>query len=81
MPKVGVRDPANGFSQVSGVKSKNVILDTGVSYAIVPAEDFVALQTELDSYGATCVAPKDNSLVSTYKCKCKTYSALPDIQL
>jgi len=64
------------------IKSKYVIMDTGVSYALIPASDFLAIQEHLThDYGVRCTEPASSSLVSTYKCSCKSYKALPDIQM
>lgn len=58
-----------------------VIMDTGVSYAILPANDFTAIIDRLGSVGVSCVEPKDSSNVSTHTCNCPNYSSLPDINI
>jgi hypothetical protein len=62
------------------IKSRYVIMDTGVSYALIPGSDFVTIQDHLtQDYGVKCTEPASSSLVSTYKCSCKSYKDLPDI--
>jgi hypothetical protein len=59
-----------GTKEVEDIKSRYVIMDTGVSYALVPAVDFVTLTSNLDkNYGVKCSPPKgEGNLVNTYKC-------------
>lgn len=67
-------------SDLSQYTPKYAILDTGMSYALVPQKDFEKLLTEMSNFGVSCVQPKDQDLVSTHTCTCKDYNALPDIQ-
>jgi len=67
------------------VDSKHLILDSGLSYALIPSEDFKALTTLLNkSYGVTCAASaeaqKDKAQVNASSCSCKDYSALPALK-
>ena len=58
-------------------------MDTGVSYALIPAVDFVALTNELTTnFGVKCSPPKgEGNLVNTYKCSCDSYDSLPTIYI
>ena len=79
MSGVALKD-AKTQNYLPEIKSRYVIMDTGVSYALIPGGDFVAIQDHLThDYGVTCTEPADSSLVSTYKCSCKSYQDLPDI--
>lgn len=70
----------NGTTKhLTDADSRNVILDTGVSYAIIPTKDFMAIETALKGYGVLCIEPKESSLVSTYSCSCDSYESIPDI--
>lgn len=65
--------------------SKHLILDSGLSYALIPSEDFKALTTLLSkSYGVTCAASaeaqKDKAQVNASSCTCKDYSTLPALK-
>ena len=81
MSGVGLRD-AKSHALLPEIKSKYAVMDTGVSYALIPAGDFLAIQDHLTrDYGVNCTEPASSSLVSTYKCSCKSYKELPDIQM
>lgn len=57
-------------------------MDTGVSYALIPAVDFVSLTKELSFLGVKCSPPKgEGNLVNTYQCKCDSYDSLPTINI
>jgi hypothetical protein len=61
-------DISLGTKSVDNIKSSYVIMDTGVSYALIPAADFVSLTNELSSgFGVKCSPPKgEGNLVNTY---------------
>jgi hypothetical protein len=61
------------------IKSKFLIVDSGVSYALIPTHDFVAILDNLSKIGVKCVEPKDASLVTTYSCDIQDYNKLPDL--
>jgi hypothetical protein len=64
------------------MKSRYAIMDTGVSYAILPTSDFVLIRDELKKgYGVDCKDPGGDSLTATHDCKCKNHDDLPDIQI
>lgn len=44
MDDIGFADKKNGGTSISGATAKNVIIDTGVSYAIIPTKDFMAIE-------------------------------------
>lgn len=68
------------------VGSKHMILDSGLTYALVPSEDFNKLTDMLDkNYGVKCKAAekKEGQLaqVNPSSCSCKDYNALPELSL
>lgn len=64
------------------IKPNYAIMDTGVSYAIIPSKDFESIKNVLtESYNVTFKAPEDSTNVSTYHCQCADYENLPDIQI
>ena len=83
MSDVGFRDSKKDkVMPLYDIKPNFAIMDTGVSYAIIPSRDFEAIKTELtNSYNVTFKAPEDSTNVSTYKCQCADYDKLPDIQI
>lgn len=82
MSDVGVKDKKGKVMSLYDIKPNYAIMDTGVSYAIIPSKDFEAIKDTLtNSYNVTFTAPKDSSNVSTYNCKCIDYDSLPDIQI
>jgi len=70
MSDVGFRDSKKDkVMPLYDIKPNFAIMDTGVSYAIIPSRDFEAIKTELtNSYNVTFKAPEDSTNVSTYKC-------------
>lgn len=68
---------------LSDVKARYAIMDTGVSYALIPSGDFLKIQTGLEEgFGVSCKNPTDGaSLTSVYNCNCASYNQLPDIQI
>lgn len=72
-----------GSKSVADIKSRYVIMDTGVSYALIPAVDFVTLTNELSTnFGVKCSPPKgEGNLVNTYQCKCASYDTLPTLNI
>ena len=81
MNDIGFFEKKNGGTSISGATAKNVIIDTGVSYAIIPTKDFLAIEEGLKKYGVNCKEPANSSLTSTYTCKCDKYDELPDITI
>lgn len=74
LESVGFRKPGSAeTSNVEGLKSRYLILDTGVSYSMLPTRDFETVKDALAQYGVSCVQPKDSSAVSTYTCNCPNY--------
>jgi saccharopepsin len=68
------------------VDSKHMILDSGLTYALIPSEDFNKLTALLDTkYGVKCTAAekKEGALaqVNPSSCTCKDYNALPELDL
>lgn len=67
---------------LSDIKARYAIMDTGVSYALVPAGDFLKIKTGLEErYGVNCSDASGEGMTSTYSCKCLSYSRLPDIRI
>jgi len=66
---------ANGREDALDIKAKYAIMDTGVSYALVPSADFLAVVRALGTlYGVQCQEPAgEHSMTSTYSCKCPDF--------
>lgn len=63
-----------------------MILDSGVTYALIPSEDFKVLTTLLESkYGVKCAKgdQKDNhsAQVNPSDCTCKDINLLPELKM
>ena len=71
------------LANLSDVKAKYAIMDTGVSYALIPSGDFLKIKQGLqDGFGVSCKEPSDgSSLTSVYGCSCASYNQLPDIMI
>ena len=67
------------------VGSNIMILDSGVSYALIPTEDFNKLSQLLTkNYGVTCKSgerQESGSQVSSSDCTCKDYNSLPALNM
>lgn len=68
------------------VESKFMILDSGLTYALVPTDDFNKLTNLLSTkYGVDCkkAEKKEGQLaqVNPSSCTCKDYNSLPEIDL
>jgi len=77
-----------GFSdgnKMQSLISKHMILDSGLTYALIPTEDFKILTTLLDSkYGVKCASSskdKNTAQVNPSDCTCKDFNALPDLNM
>lgn len=73
-----------GKNKVNDIISKYVIMDTGVSYSLIPTDDFNALISLLKkNFGVNCTPPpkKEQNLVTTHQCTCKDYSSLPTLNI
>lgn len=65
------------------ISSKFLILDSGLSYALIPSQDFQVLTNTLSQLGVTCAATtkaKDGAQANASDCTCKDYNALPSLQ-
>lgn len=81
MAQVELNDPKEK-QNLEDIKSKFAIMDTGVSYAILPVDDFLLIKKYLKSnYSVTCKEPEKSSLTSTHTCTCPDHDILPDIQI
>ena len=80
MKDVGQSLTQGDFSSLGyQIKSKFLIVDSGVSYALIPTHDFVTILDNFSKIGVKCVEPKDASLVTTYTCQIEDYNKLPDL--
>lgn len=64
--------------------NRQMILDTGVSYTLVPLEDFQFLVNLLNRFGVQCKemdSENQGSLVTTRKCNVDDYNRLPDLRM
>ena len=80
MGQIGLADE-KVFMPMYDMKSKYAIMDTGVSYAILPTSDFLLIKEQLKSYGVECKDPGSDTLTSTHDCTCGSHDNLPDIQI
>jgi hypothetical protein len=79
MAEVGLQDSQN-YNMLSDLKSRYAIMDTGVSYAIIPVDDFLNLKEQLKTaFQVNCTEPEKSSLTSTHTCTCPDHDKLPDI--
>lgn len=81
MGDIKLQNSKGEASAVGDIQSKHIIMDTGVSYALLPVHDFKVITSKLAEYGVECTRPKNATLVSTHTCTCPNFSALPDIQM
>ena len=73
-----------GKDKVPDIVSKYVIMDTGVSYSLIPSDDFAAITSLLKkNFDVSCTPPatKDQNLVTTHQCTCKDYTSLPTLNI
>jgi hypothetical protein len=70
MSDVGFRDSKKDkVMPLYDIRPNYAIMDTGVSYAIIPSKDFESIKDTLtNSYNVTFKAPEDSTNVSTYHC-------------
>lgn len=66
--------------------SKHMILDSGLSYALIPSADYKALTQMIESnYGVKCTADKDKqqygAQVASSDCSCKDYDSVPSLKM
>lgn len=73
---------SEGQRDLGGVKAKYAIIDSGVSYAILPTEDFNIIKRALGDYGVKCSDPQGaHSSTATPTCECASFTQLPSIQM
>lgn len=72
-----------GMMELQPTKVQYAIVDTGMSYAFVPTEEFLRLVQIFEStYGIKCTQPPgEQTLTSTYQCQCDNFNQVPDIQI
>ena len=74
MSDVGFNNKKDGYLPLNDINPQFAILDTGVSYSIIPSKDFETIENELtSSYNVTFKAPSDSTNVSTHTCDCPNY--------
>ena len=56
MDHVGLNS-SEGQRDLGGVKARFAIIDSGVSYAILPTDDFNLIKKSLEGYGVKCSDP------------------------
>ena len=79
MNQIGLNDPKQ-YQELTDIKSGYAIMDTGVSYSIIPVDDFLLIQDFLKAnFSVSCKEPEKSSLTSTHTCTCPDHDALPDI--
>lgn len=69
-----------GVAPLSDLDARYAILDTGVSYSLIPSRDYIKIQQTLeDGYGVKCTDSGSSSLVSVSNCECESFDELPNI--
>lgn len=82
MSAAGLADAKGQHQDLQGIKARFAIIDTGVSYAIMPTADYQALTRALGDFGVKCAAPEgEHSSTAVSTCTCASFSQLPSIQL
>jgi hypothetical protein len=65
--------------------AKHAILDSGLSYSLIPSEDFTKVTSLLGQYGVKCAQnkdkTKDNAQADPSDCTCKDYNSLPALKI
>ena len=67
-------------------ESKHLVLDSGLSYALIPSEDFKILTQNLEkNYGVKCTSDskkdKFSAQVASSDCTCKDINSIPSLQI
>lgn len=60
MKGVSLKGSKTSGTDFLNIKAQSAIIDTGVSYALLPVNDFEVIKNELNQYGVTCTAPGDD---------------------
>lgn len=83
MSEVGFRHPkTKKLMPLYDIRPSYAIMDTGVSYSIIPTRDFDKIKSELEnSYNVTFGNSNGSDNVSTFNCQCANYNDLPDLQI
>jgi len=57
-------------------------MDTGVSYAIIPTNDYQVITRSLSDFGVKCTEPQgEHSSTAIASCECPSVANLPSIQV
>lgn len=62
-------------------KSEKVMLDTGVSYSLVPQADLESISKSLMGYNVKCEPPSLQETLRLYQCSCDNIESLAPLQL
>ena len=64
-------------------KSEKIMLDTGLTYALVPKDDVAAVAKSLMGYSIQCQEPQNTGHLGLYQCECSqgSYNSLQPLQL
>lgn len=82
MEGAGLLNSQKQHTDLGGIKARYAIIDSGVSYAILPTDDFNIIQKTLAEYGVKCSDPSgQHSSTSTAQCECKNFEELPSIEI
>ena len=73
------------FKEGPGIKtqSEKIMLDTGLTYALVPKDDVETVAKALLGYSLECSAPQFTGSLGLYQCDCEkgSYESLQPLQL
>lgn len=83
---IGMNEEVIFGEETLKTSTNHLILDSGVSYALIPSEDFATLSQMLESnHGFKCHPgnQKDNfsAQVDPSNCDCKDFASLPPITM
>lgn len=82
MSGAGLADSKGQHTDMAGIKAHFAIIDTGVSYAILPTADYQVITKSLGDVGVKCTDPQgEHSSTAIASCECPSFANLPSIQL
>ena len=83
MKGISLNSKVMGSLNLPEIKGKYAIIDTGVSYALIPSRDFETITEGLKTYGVSCKPPsgEGQAMVAVSDCQCANFDALPSISI
>ena len=83
MKGISLNSKVMGTLNLPDIKGRYAIIDTGVSYALIPSRDFETITEGLKTYGVTCKPPSGagQAMVAVADCECANFETLPSISI